>query len=343
MKVRRFLAGMAAVALPTLYASDALAATYTVFDLPGGDTAPVGINADGDIAGTYWTAGDGTSGRGFVRSANGSVATFNVPAANAGTIVFGINDAGTAVGYWSAGLPQAFVRTRDGTIQSYSVPGSNVTIAYAVNASGGFVGNYVTPTGGGGFVLLADGSLGLAEGETHFYAINAFGDAGGSTALNHPGQKGLIRYRDGTMLTFSVPPGVPAGDQATVTGLNDSGTATGYAEVSCIVCAPRDVRGFVRATDGTFSVFRVTTGQNQQTNDTRARAINADGVVVGEYYRSGGRGNAQGFVRDASGNITTFNVPRMKATLPTAINASGVVTGTCVDVHGTRHGFVRYP
>jgi hypothetical protein len=55
-----------------------------------------------------------------------------------------------------------------------------------------------------------------------------------------------------------------------------------------------------------------------------------------------------GFVRAASGAITTFNAPGAgtadyQGTLGDGINNAGTITGQYIDASGVSHGFLRTP
>jgi hypothetical protein len=69
-------------------------------------------------------------------------------------------------------------------------------------------------------------------------------------------------------------------------------------------------------------------------------AINAFNVVTGGCSTKDGL--LEGFVRDAFGRFTIFNVPGATSTTPTSINARGAIAGNCV-IGGMPHGFVRAP
>jgi hypothetical protein len=72
---------------------------------------------------------------------------------------------------------------------------------------------------------------------------------------------------------------------------------------------------------------------------TFAQAINSAGIVTG-YYAVSGR--ILGFLRSASGTITSFAAPGANSTQAYNINTVGAVAGSCVDAAG-HHGFVRNP
>ena len=86
------------------------------------------------------------------------------------------------------------------------------------------------------------------------------------------------------------------------------------------------------------------TGKNQ---GTFPFSINTAGVIAG-YFSDGSTrtGLYHGFIRAATGGITTFEVPGAYAgfdlgTGAASINAAGKVTGIYRDANGGRHGFVR--
>jgi hypothetical protein len=70
-------------------------------------------------------------------------------------------------------------------------------------------------------------------------------------------------------------------------------------------------------------------------------AINVFNVVTGSCSTKAGD-PLQGFVRDALGNFTIFNVPGATKTQPTSINAQGTIAGHYFD-GSYWHGFVRAP
>ena len=63
-------------------------------------------------------------------------------------------------------------------------------------------------------------------------------------------------------------------------------------------------------------------------------------AVVGQW--TNGQNLTHGFLRDASGNITSFSVPVLNfGTAPNEINDSGQITGFYLDTSGALHGFVQ--
>ena len=75
--------------------------------------------------------------------------------------------------------------------------------------------------------------------------------------------------------------------------------------------------------------------------DTYPTSINAAGTVAGYFGYSFGQ--KHGFVRNAAGTITKFDVPGSSQTWAYSINAAGVITGYYVNDGTLVHGFVRDP
>jgi len=124
-------------------------------------TLPTSIDTAGDIAGTYT---DTTGARhGFLRTANGTITTFDVPGADlspcassgmgvliCGTGGFSMNDAGQIVGTYvdQNNIGHGFLRAANGSITSFDAPGAGTsayqgTAAFAINAAGTIAGTYV--------------------------------------------------------------------------------------------------------------------------------------------------------------------------------------------------------
>ncbi|MBI3476957.1 MAG: choice-of-anchor D domain-containing protein [Acidobacteria bacterium] len=122
---------------------------------------------------------------------------------------------------------------------------------------------------------------------------------------------------------------------------NSAGTIAGF----CVLAGNGNVaHGFVRAADGTITLFDAPgagTGMNQGTFPI---GINAGGVITGMF--SDTNNVYRGFVRAAGGTITTFNAPGANVgghagTTPMSINKAGTITGMYRDPALVYHGFVR--
>jgi hypothetical protein len=118
--------------------------TFTTFAPPGSvgglnnGAPPLGINTEGDIAGSYFDAN--LVAHGFLRAHNGSLTFFDAPGAGIGsfqgTYPNGIDPAGNITGSYSDanGLPHGFRLARDAIFTTFDAPG-------AVNSAGcGFPG-----------------------------------------------------------------------------------------------------------------------------------------------------------------------------------------------------------
>jgi len=105
--------------------------------------------------------------------------------------------------------------------------------------------------------------------------------------------------------------------------------------------------GFVRDAGGTITTFDAeplpaTYGSTNP--GTYVISINASGEVAGFYID--GAGAEHGFLRNASGTISTFEAPNAgtaaeQGTVVTGIDAAGDVIGAYTDANNAIHGFVR--
>src|SRR5215475_13087497 len=82
----------------------------------------------------------------------------------------------------------------------------------------------------------------------------------------------------------------------------------------------------------TFTTFNAPGSSTTPTN------INSGGVITGWYNDTTG---THGFLRDATGTITTFDVPGAIGTTPTSISSTGLITGRYADANSVLHGFLR--
>jgi len=114
---------------------------YAHLDYPAAlDTAPSGINPQGDIAGN-WDTDQSTVGHGFVFR-NGQFFSFDVPDAGPdGTAANGINARGRIVGSYVAVDGNAHGFITDGTaFTTVDCPGGTRTTVWAINSAGQIAG-----------------------------------------------------------------------------------------------------------------------------------------------------------------------------------------------------------
>jgi hypothetical protein len=119
-------------------------ATYAVSSqrppLQGEQVVPLSINVKRTIAGYY----NGLYGfRGFVRSSDGNISTFDVSGA-VPTIAASINGSGVVAGYYEdhTEFYHAYIRDAGGAIATFDVPGASDSYAVTINDQGMVAGSY---------------------------------------------------------------------------------------------------------------------------------------------------------------------------------------------------------
>lgn len=331
--------------------------TFTTFDAPGAGTASYqgtsayAINRAGVIVGTY---SNSSGSFGFVRSPGGSFVTLYAPDGS-GVTPFAINAAGVVTGYYGDVFgTHGFVRAIDGAMTIFDPPGALFTEPEGINAEGVIVGTYYdTNFAIHGFVRATNGAIttidvpGAGTGSfagTYASGINASGTISGCTSTGH----GFLRTSDGTITSFD-PPGssdtcFPPLFNGNYSGahINDAGEITGtYQLPTAGNPFGREIRGFVRASDGTITGFDAAT-YPPCCIFTYALAINRAGLIAGA--QNDGYGINHGYVRLTNGTILTLDAPGSglgfnQGTVAFAVNTVGQVTGWYVDSNNVSHGF----
>jgi uncharacterized membrane protein len=106
---------------------------------PGGSALVVGkINDRRQVVGFY-TAANGTT-TGFLREPNGQIVDV-IAAGATNTLVYGINECGIIVGFWTDDTAHGFYG-RPGNLHSFDLPGAGATFARGINNRGRIVGDY---------------------------------------------------------------------------------------------------------------------------------------------------------------------------------------------------------
>jgi hypothetical protein len=146
-----------------------------------------------------------------------------------------------------------------------------------------------------------------------------------STNINFTGAYTLV---GDVFTTFSVP-----GSMVTVpTAINASGVVVGsYLDSSNYAAA------FIRDATGNITTFQAA----PDAYSTTPTGINSSGEICGYEFDSTGY---HGFLQDAAGNVTIFDVPGSdpsNVSDPNAINAGGVVVGSFYGSVGGSQGFMR--
>ncbi len=327
LSITILLVGVAILAAPS-----ALAQTYQTFDAPSSGTVaylgtiPLGINTPGAVVGITLDASN--AAHGFLRAANGSITAINVSGAgagsNQGTFTTSINDGGVIAGaYAGSGIAyHGFVRAANGT----------VTFFDAGSAIGKHQGTIPT-------------------------AINKAGVITGMYKDSSSQYHGFVRSANGESITIFDAAGAGTGYAVGTLplGINNAGVITGF------YIAQNGARhGFTCSGSCASSTTIDAPGAGSGTNQgTVAIGINTAGVIAGQFASASQV--AGGFVRAASGTITTFAAPAAEknvflsllAVLPAgggpsvqgtnalSINSLGVITGVYSDSAGSGHGFLR--
>ena len=240
--------------------------SLTIFDAGSGHTIPTAINNKGVVAGWYGNY----PGQGFVRAADGTITTFDVPGASS-TTVLSINDKGMVVGYYSGSY--GFLRTASGKIKTIKVSSAVMTLASAVNDNSVIAGEYLDQSGiGHGFVRAADGKVTKFDipGVTNPFdvypaSINSSGTIAGWYMASDYTFHGFLRDSAGNVTILDI--GKTA---TTVFGINASGNIVGSYDFS---------HGYVRTPDG-----QVTTLDYPRANHTLPVSIDEKGRITGQYY-----------------------------------------------------------
>jgi len=241
---------------------------------PGELVFPSAITADGVITGSYGQPLQ--FGGGFVRAADGSITTFSV---GQSTNVDAANRKGWVVGSYfvSARDPyQPYLRDPSGAAMDISVPhATGGAVATVVNRSRTIAGYAYVSGGARGFFRPAHGTATLFGSTHHYVFVTGMNDAGTITGSFDDGNPiAFVRTNDGTLTTFAGPKGT-TGTKAYA--INNSGTVVGT-----FVDSSRNVHGFFRTADGTFTPFDL-----KGSGSTDIRAINDKGAIAGSTWIDG--------------------------------------------------------
>jgi probable HAF family extracellular repeat protein len=204
--------------------------TYTTIDDPlavGSTTAPVDINASGQIIGRYSDSSYVTNG--FLYS-GGIYTTIDDPFSTTGTFPESINDTGQIAGWYgdSSGFAHGFLYS-GGTYTAIDYPFATTTFPTGINASGQITGQYRVGSEAhsflysGGTYTTIDDPLGVA---TYAQAINDTGQIAGWYADSSGLAHGFL-YSGGTYTTIDDPLATPDGGTYTF-DINASGQLIGF-------------------------------------------------------------------------------------------------------------------
>jgi hypothetical protein len=355
------------------------------FDAPGAGSTPDSgfgtqggdINPEGAIVGMFSDTNNVMHG--FVRTYHDRLTTFDAPGAGSvgnlyfkltpagvlggqGTYPFSMNPEGTITGFYfdENTVGHGFVRTYDGRFTSFDDPDAGtispqVTAALNINSAGMIAGNYFDANSvRHGFVRTPDGKFINFDPPDSVFSfvcvamcLNQRGEITGDFLTNDGVSHGFVRAPDGRITTFDVPGAGTDGSQGQgtfVASINAEGAATGSYTTGDNVN-----HGFMRSPDGRIATFDVPGAgtDGSQAQGTYAEAINAEGVVTGQYIDLNDVNH--GFVRTPNGRFIYFDAPgagsdpgSYEGTIPLAINAEGEITGAYIDSKWVLHAFVRF-
>jgi hypothetical protein len=239
------------------------AGTFTELDVTGvanvSATTPSGINAAGQIVGSYQTLDPttfATATHGFLDT-DGTFTSFDVPdvANSSDTRATGINGTDEIVGHYETTDPVTFDITTHGFIDnagaftSFDMPGIanlDATVPTGVNDAGEIVGDYST-----------------YDPDTGVETLDGFTDISGS------------------FTTFDVP-GVTDLTGTTPTGINDAGQIVGYYSTYDPSTEISETHGFLDTADA-FTSFDVPGATFPDEYATLPSSINDAGQIAGYY------------------------------------------------------------
>ena len=305
------------------------------FNAPGAGTSPgaaecfggcpgttaVNANAEGSVTG--WYVDNSSIYHGFVRYADGTFKTFDAPHAgtgpNQGTQAYSINLAGAIAGEYldATSIYHGFLRSPEGRITSFDIPGFKPSANQGPNGSAN---------------------------------INSAGEIAGFYTDENNVYHGFVRYGDGKIETFNVPQAstlpnfAPQGTQVALeSGLNNDGAITGWYND-----ANQAVHGYVRAPDGTITLFDDPVGGTGPFQGTYGGSINSEGAIAGGAID--GNYVDHGFFRDPDGRLKTFEAPHsgdvpgtFQGTFGVGINSAGTIAAYVTDPSDVSLGAVRDP
>ena len=246
---------------------------YKKIDVPHSiSTEARGINARGDIVGSYSDADDVSHG--FLLD-KGTFTTIDVPGAAATNGARAINARGDIVGNYVDGdeLTRGFL-LRDGEFLQIAYPGATQTSLTGINNAGDITGSHFDAEGNEKGFILRDGvfhniSIPGTDGTAAFFAQDNGRVWVGQALLSDETARGWVRHGPGDFELLLVP-----GAECTVARwINQRGDIVG---ISAEVCG-ENLKGWLLR-DGQFERIEF-----PRSTVTRALAINDDGVIVGSF------------------------------------------------------------
>jgi uncharacterized membrane protein len=224
----------------------------------------------------------------------------------------------------------------EGSFTTFDVPGASYAFPLSMNEEGSITGYYYGAGGYHGFARDRYGNVTTFDVAGAVFispnSINEEGTIVGSFFTETNGfyqpRRGFVRNKRGTITTLDGPSGPPG---TTANSINEDGVivgTTGWQDA------------FVLRKGGTFTIIDV-----PDATGTVAVSINAKGAIAGNYTDASGI--LHGFVRDASGTISRFDIPGGGIAISgsgagvVSINDWGAIAGMYLDENFQFHGFAR--
>jgi hypothetical protein len=274
--------------------------------------------------------------------------SFDAPGAGTGidqgTFPVAINSEGVIAGYYfdNSQVSHGFLRRPNGVFIEFTPSKMSQVFIYGINNSGQVLGNgtlTISPFSRVGFIRELDGAYTIISiaGSSDFgvTAINNRGEATGYYLGADTRVHSFVRLPKGKIVVFDDPNATKAKGNGTLAWvINDNGEVGGYYNYNNIT----DInRAFVRSRVGNFSNFDAV---SRRTAVIQPMAINLSGEVAGYYGNNDF--DTHGFLRDASGKVTDFDVPDSSFTIPAGINNADVIVGYWgVQKQALQKSFVR--
>jgi hypothetical protein len=234
------------------------------------------------------------------------------------------------------------------------------TAATAIDPAGDVAGIYIDSTGNEhAFVLPAGGTIAAFDAsgtggsgvETIPFGFDTAGDLAGIYVDASSRVHGFVRAASTGAITILDVAGEDTGREEGTFPLciNGAGEIAGSYSTTLTTSSGTNsfAHGFVRSTGGTITTFDAVplpTSYGSSNPGTYVVSINASGEVAGFYIDAVGADH--GFLRNASGTISTFVAPNAgtglnQGTVVTGIDAAGDVAGVYIDANNAIHGFMR--
>lgn len=225
------------------------------------------------------------------------------------------------------------VRNGSGLIVYDEPEATGGTWGYGIDAGGYAVGEFIgSDNHTHGFLRAPDNTftkINVSTFPTSAFWINDLGAIIGNYLADGI-QHAYILTPKGKFLTFE-----PEDTQGTFgLDINNKGIATGdYVDSGGVW------HGFIRARDGTLTVFDESNAGTDVDQGTFAGATNTHGDTTGPYVDA--NNVLHGYIRHRDGTFTDFDMPGAFDTIPFLINVKGWVVGLFDTETGEMHGFIR--